>query len=77
MNRAAQLIPLSSGDLQPVPGAIAQIGAVGPPTRRAYIASGNNLIVFDDDRPVQPAHTGAAGQYGFRNVQIIVGFRCV
>ena len=72
MDAAAQLVPLAPGDLHGLPGAVAQVRAVGPAPGGAIIAGGDDLVVFNDDGAVEPAQAGGPLQNGLGDVEIIV-----
>ncbi|MPM15077.1 hypothetical protein SDC9_61443 [bioreactor metagenome] len=72
MDRAAQLISLARGNIHGIPGAIAQIYAVGAAAGRAVITGGHNFVIAHNDGPVAAPQAGGALQYRFRDVQIII-----
>ena len=72
MDAAAELVPLSGGNVQLAPGAAAEIGAVVPSARCAVVAGGDDFVVAHDDRAELPPETGAALQSGLGNVEIVI-----
>ena len=52
VHAAAQLIALAAGDVELLTVAVAELGAVDAPARRAVVARGEDLVVLDDDRAV-------------------------
>ena len=72
VDAAAELVPLSGGDVQLAPGAAAEIGTVAPSARGAVVAGGDDLVVTHDDRAELPPETGAALQSGLGNVEIVI-----
>ena len=71
---AAQLVPLAAGHLHGLPGAVAQVHAVPPPTGGAVVAGGDDLVVLHDDGPVAPAQAGGPLQHRLGDVQIVIFF---
>ena len=72
VDAAAQLIPLSPGDLHGLTGAEAHVHAVLPATGRTVVAGGDDLVVLHDDRAVAPAQAGGPLQHRLGDVQIVV-----
>ena len=74
MNGAAELISLTTGNIQLFAGAEADVGAVDTSSGCAYIAGGDNLIVRNDDRTEAAAQAGTSLEDGLGDIQIIIGF---
>ena len=72
MDGAAQLIPLTRWDIHGLPGTVAQVHTVLPPTGSPIVARGHDLVIFHDDSAVTPAQAGRPFEHGLGNVQIII-----
>lgn len=72
VDRTAELIALPARDTHAVAGAVAQVGAVLAAARRADIAGGDDLVVFDDDRAEVAPQAGAALGDGLGDVEVVV-----
>ena len=71
VHAAAQLVPLAAGNAQLLAVAVAELGAVDAPARRAVVARGEDLVVLDDDRAVFAPQAGRAVEHRVGDVEII------
>ena len=74
VNGTAPLIALAARDAELVSHAVLEIGAVFSASGRTVVARRNDDVVFDDDRTVLLAQTGASLGDRLRDVEIIIDF---
>ena len=74
MHTPAELIPPALGAATPLPGAVAQVDAVGPAPGGAVVTGGYNLVIADNDGPAANPAAGGALQHRLGDVQIVVLF---
>ena len=68
MDGAAHLVALAAGDSERVAHAVIDVGAVLSASGRTVVARRDDDVVFDDDRAVMLAQTGASLGNGFCDI---------